>query len=66
METISDKVGGRYRLFGRLFLPDPHEVLSPGALKNLQQLKPFIRDLEGRQQGKRLLATDILIGNYEY
>lgn len=58
-------VGG-YRLFDCLFSPDPHEVLTSGALKNLQQLEPFIRDLEDRQQGKRLLATDILIVNHDY
>lgn len=60
MTIISDKVGGGYRLFGGLVLPNPHEFLSPRELKHFQQLEPFIRDLENRQQGKQFLVLDIL------
>jgi len=63
MATISDKEGGGYRLFGQLFLPEPHKYLSPSELKKLENFEPFIRDLEDRQKGRRLLAVNFLIIN---
>lgn len=58
MAADADEEGGEFHLFGNLFLPDPRKHLTSDALEWLLQLKPFIRDLKNRQQGRRPLSTD--------